>query len=255
MPVSGTPKSLDKIEALRKTALFGSFPEGILKSIASRAIARRLEAGQILFSEYDQASGIFVVVRGRLRSVRQNRAGREQVLSTEEAGAILAMVPVFNGGNFYSTIIADSASLVLRIETRDMHEFCREHTEVFWSVAKVLAHKVRHHAELIETLALRNVNQRVAQYLLSTCQERGVYGGGSCVIELTMSQAELASRVGSTREVVNRAFGELQQRGLIQIKGVRLLTVPDMGALGKFAGREHSLEQAKLVSELSSEMA
>lgn len=254
MPTNGV-QTVDKIACLRSTGLFGNLSDGVLKNIAAHAVARRLEAGQILCSEYDEASGLYVVARGQLRSVRQDSEGREQVLSTEHAGAILAMVPVFNGGNFYSTIIADIPSEVLCIDTRDMHEFCREHTEVFWSVAKALAHKVRHYAELIETLALRNVNQRVAQHILSTCQERGVYGDRSCVIELTMSQAELASRVGSTREVVCRAFGQLQQRGLIQMKGLRLLTVPDMQALSRFAGKEHQLDKPRLVSDLSSEMA
>ncbi len=46
--------------------------------------------------------------------------------------------------------------------------------EVFWSVARVFAHRVRHYAELFEALALRNVEQRVAQHLLSTCQGRAV---------------------------------------------------------------------------------
>ena len=193
---------------------------------------------------------MYVVCDGELRSIRQNVEGREQVLSTERVGAILAAVPVFNGGKFYSTMIADSDSEILCIEKRAVHDLCRKHTEILWNLARVLAHKVRHCAELIETLALRNVDQRVAQHVLTVCQERGIRDGHACVIELTMSRAEIASRLGSVREVVSRAFTHLEQARLIQMQGRRLLTIPDMRALSSFAGSEPELDKAKLVSEL-----
>lgn len=155
----------------------------------------------------------------------------------------------------YSTTIAASTAEVLCLEKRDVRQLCEEHRELLWNVARVLAEKVRHYAELIETLALRNVNQRVAQYVLTICEERGIPDQGGCIVEITMTRAELASRVGSTREVVSRAFGHLQTNGLIRLKGARLMMIPDLKTLKKFANPEHPLERAKLISELSSEMA
>jgi CRP/FNR family transcriptional regulator len=248
-------KSFDRIESLRKADLFTGLPDAVLGKAADEAVARRLNVGEILCSEHDEASGVYIIVQGRLRSVRQNVQGREQVLSTEGPGAVLAAVPVFNGGKFYSTVIAETVSDVLCIEKRAMHELCREHTELLWNLARVLAHKVRHYAELIETLALRNVDQRVAQYLLTICQERGERNGKACVLELKMTQSELASRVGSTREVICRALAHLEKSGLIQTQGPRLVTILDIHALSRFAGTEATLDEPRLVSELSSEVA
>src|SRR5579875_3588954 len=251
MPASEPRKSVDRLVALRKADLFQGLSETALKEAAKRAAIRRFSPGELLFSEHQEASGLYVVVEGKLRSIRQNREGREQVLSTEGPGAILAAVPVFNGGRFYSTMVADTDVLALCIEARAMHELCREHTELLWNLARVLAHKVRHYAELIEVLALRNVDQRVAQHLLTSCHERGVRNGESGVLELTMTRAEMASRVGSTREVVCRALAHLQKAGFIRMKGARVLTILDMRALRKFAGSEEGLEEPGLVSELS----
>jgi CRP-like cAMP-binding protein len=214
-----------------------------------------LAAGEVLFSEHDSASGLYVVVMGELRSVRQDSKGREQVLSTERPGAILAAAPVFNGGNFYSTTIADTDAQVLCIPTPDMHELCRQHPELLWNVARTFAHKVRDFAELIETLALRNVDQRLAQHLFTMCQERGVGHEQGCIVEITITQAEMASRVGSTREVICRALARLQKSGLIRMTGARLLSVPNVRVLARFAGVEHELEEPRAISELSSEMA
>jgi CRP/FNR family transcriptional regulator len=247
--------TVDKLAALRKTDLFGSLPEPILKKIAAVAVARELTRGQLLYSEREEATGLYVVVRGELRSVRQNHDGREQVLSTERPGAILAAVPVFNGGKFFSTIIADSSAVVLRIEKQHVHDFCREHTELLWNLARVLAHKVRHYAELIEILALRNVEQRVAQHILTIARERGVAVGERCIVELTLSRAEIASRVGSVREVVSRSFADLQKRGLIEVEGRRLVTVPDMRKLAAFAGSNLDYRDAGLVADVRSDLA
>lgn len=70
-----------------------------------------------------------------------------------------------------------------------------------------------------------------------------------------MSRTELASRLGSAREVVSRAFTHLEKSGLIKMQGRRLVTVPDMRALSSFAGSERPLEEARLISELSSDIA
>jgi CRP-like cAMP-binding protein len=255
MPGTRTQKSLNKVAALRKTDLFGNLSDAVLRKIAARAATLELNRGQILYSEHDQASGVYVVVEGELRSIRQSVEGREQVISTERAGAILAAAPVFNGGRFYSTMIANTASRVLCIEMREMHQLCHEHTEVLWSLARVFAHKVRHYAELIETLALRNVDQRVAQHLLTTSHERGIRAGEEgCIVELTLTRAEIANRLGSVREVVSRALTHLQKHGLIQMQGRRLVMIPNMHALTAFA-RIPDTQPATLVSDVSSEMS
>src|SRR5690349_11858988 len=88
----------DKVAVLRKADLFANLTDDLLKKIAGLAVTRVLLANQLLYSEHDEASALFVVARGELRSIRQNLEGREQVLSTERPGAVLAAVPVFNGG-------------------------------------------------------------------------------------------------------------------------------------------------------------
>lgn len=245
----------DKIAALRRSDLFGNLPEELLGEIANLAILRRVRRGQLLFSERQEASGLYIVTRGEIRSVRQSPSGREQVLSTERPGAILGVVPVFNGGKFYSTAIADSVAEVLCIERRAMQRLCREHKEILWNLARLLAHKVRHYAELVELLALQNVDQRVAQYLLMIARDRGATVGQGYTVELTLTRTALASRLGSAREVVSRAFTHLEKSGLIQTQGRRLIHIPNLEALKAFAGAEHSVDQAKVPSDLSSDIA
>lgn len=255
MAVPTTRPIIDKIATLQRSELFANLSHDLLNKMADSAMIRHLNRGEVLASEHEEASGIYVVARGELRSVRQARSGREQVLSTERVGSTLGVVPVFNGGKFYSTLIADTNTDVLFIAKRDLHQFCRDHTELLWNLARVMAHKVRHYAELIESLALLNVEQRVALYLVTTAHDRGVRSGDGCMVELTMTRTEIASRLGSVREVVSRAMTHLQEIGLVQFEGRRLVNIPDMQELRKFAGGPAEWEHAKLASEISSELA
>jgi CRP/FNR family transcriptional regulator len=231
---------LDKLSALRSTDVFGGIPDNVLLSAIDSSVTRRINRGEILYSEHDEASAIYVVARGRFRSIRLSRSGKEQVLSTEGPGSVLAAVAVFDGGKFYSTVIADTLSEVLVIAKRNMLDLCRRYPELLWNVSRMLAWKLRHSAEVIETLSLRQVDQRVAQYLLTVCEQRGSVNQSACQVELTMNRSEIASRLGSTREVVSRAFSQLEKAGLIKMEGSRLVMIPDRAALRAFAGSDSS---------------
>lgn len=243
-----------KLDALRRTELFRNLSGDLLEKIAALAATRRVSRGQVLVSEHEEASGIYIIVQGEFRSVRQTYDGREQVLSTERVGAVIGVVPVFNGGNFYRTLISDTASEVIFLKTGDVHDLCRNHAEILWNLARALAHRVRHLAELVETLALRDVEQRLAQYLLTVGRERGVIAGNECVFELTLTRAQMASRIGSVREVVSRAFSHLAKRELIRTQERRLITIPDMKGLGRFAGAETENGREHLASAVPSDM-
>ncbi len=190
----------------------------------------------MLYSEREEAEGLFVVAEGELRSVREGVDGREQVLSTERPGAMLAEVSVFGGGRYFTTVIADTPSIVLCIHHNEIQQMCREHPELLWKVAGLLSQRVRHYAELVELLAFRNVDQRLALFLLSVIEDHAVRSSQGVEVELTLTRPEIANRIGSVREVVSRSLSHLHEHRLIELRGAKIVIVPDVQALREFAG-------------------
>jgi CRP/FNR family transcriptional regulator len=242
MHIRFAAQHLDKVRALARASLFSTLPQQVLEKLAERGAIRRLERGDMLYSENETASGLFIVADGELRSVRQNEHGREQVLWTAFAGAVLALVPVFDGGKYFSTVVADAPSMVIGIGHEDFRSLCRKHPELLWRVAEELASEIQRAAGLIESLALRNVQQRVAQYLVSVADDRAVSSEKGLVFELTLTRPEIASRLGTVREVVSRSLARLHERGLIVLSGGRLVTIPDLDALRRFSGAPTAAE-------------
>lgn len=224
----------DKIAALRRTVLFGELDETELAALANRAVERRLAKGEVLFMAGDEAAGLFVIAEGSIRAFREGLDGREQVIHVERTGATIAEVPVFDGRPYPSTVAAEEETLVLFIDKRDVKRLCLEHPNIALAAVKILASRLRRCAELVEALSLREVDQRLAHWLLNEARARGAKTETGLHCTLVLTNQQIAARIGSVREVVSRSFTRLQQNELIQIEG-RLVIIPDEKALAVYA--------------------
>jgi CRP/FNR family transcriptional regulator len=229
--------SIDKIAALGRTTLFNGLDEGTLAALAARAIERQFKKDELLFVAGEEARGLYIVVEGAVRAFRESADGREQVIHVERAGSTVAEVPVFDDGSFPSTVAAETDSILLFIDKRDVRQLCLEHPRIALAALKVLAGRLRRCALLVETLSLREVGQRLARLLLAEARAGGAQTGAGLAVTLSLTNQQIAARVGSVREVVSRALARLQQDKLIALDG-RRLTIPDEAALAAYAGEE-----------------
>ncbi len=227
--------TIDKVAALRRTALFSLVGESDLQALAERAVVKQLRQGDSLFFEGEEATGLYVIAEGAIRAYRESGEGREQVIHVERAGATIAEVPMFDNGTFPSTAAAEEDSVVLFIDKRDVHRLCLEHPEIALAALGILAGRLRRAAELIEALSLREVDQRLARLLLSEAHLRGRPRSSGTTFELALTNQQIAARVGTVREVVSRALSRLQQNELIVIDG-RRISIPNEAALKSYAG-------------------
>jgi CRP-like cAMP-binding protein len=224
----------DKIAALRRTALFGELDDTDLNALAERAIERRLARDEILFVAGDEARGLFVIVSGSLRAFREGVDGREQVIHVERAGATIAELPVFDDKPYPSTVAAEEETVVLYLDKNDVKSLCLKYPQIALAALKMLAGRLRRCAELVEALSLREVDQRLARWLLSEARARGRRVASGVEVTLALTNQQIAARIGSVREVVSRALSRLQQNGLITVDG-RRVTICDEQALEVFA--------------------
>ena len=126
---------------------------------------------------------------------------------------------------------------MLFLDKRDVRRLILEHPSIGIAALKVLAARLRATSGLVESLALREVGQRIATLLLAEAQKSGERTGSSVVVSLGLTNHELAARVGTVREVVSRSFTRMQGDGLIAVKGKRI-TILDEERLAAYASDE-----------------
>ncbi len=218
-----------KIAALARSHLFNGLPPEILGSLAPLAEFRLLGRGEMLFLAEEPARGLFIIVSGSIRAFRVNAKGREQTIHVENAGATLAEVPVFDDGNYPATAVAEESSGILFLSKADVQRFLIANPVVALNALRLMAGRLRRHAELADSLALKDVGQRLARLLLTEARAQGAP-------YLDFSNQQLAARVGSVREVVSRTLARLAQSGLVDIDArERGITILDEQALERFA--------------------
>ena len=233
---------MDKPAALRRSALFGELPPNDLKELSTLAQERKLNAGEMLFLAGAPATGLYVIVSGVIRAFRVNAQGREQTIHTEREGATLAEVPVFDDGVYPATAVAEEPSTVLFLAKNDVRQFILHHPELAITALRLMSKRLRAHADLVDSLALQQVGQRLARVLLLEGRGHGTRTASGVQLDLALSNSELAQRVGSVREVVSRTLTRLEREGLFSIdhdqsKGHRRrILIPDEAALATYAG-------------------
>ena len=215
---------------LRKTPLFASLTEAELQALAARTSQKRFGQGEHLFSEGDPCAGLYLVASGKIRIFKLSPSGREQVLAVEGPGSSFAELPVFDGGNYPAAASALEDTEVLFISRKDFQNFCREHPDVALKVIAVVGSRLRRLVGIIEELSFTTVRQRLISLIVRLAQADGMPSKEGIRVELTKSHQDLASELGTVRELVSRNLGRLQAEGFLDVEG-RKIVVKDLPGL------------------------
>jgi CRP/FNR family transcriptional regulator len=202
-----------KITALSEIALFGALSESELHGLAQRAVEKKFAAGEMLFWESEPCLGIFLIVQGSVKIFRTSPSGREVMLSIETAPATVAELPLFDGGTYPASVRVVEPVVALFINKSDFQQFCRQNPDVALKVLAVVGRRLRHLVGLVESMTFGSVTQRLARMLLDAAK-----AAGSDTFDLPATHQELASRLGTVREVVSRNLGRFRAQGLISIR-------------------------------------
>lgn len=227
----------NKIEVLQKTQLFGGLDEDVLRRLAKKAAEKTLEHDEILFIAGETAAGLYVIAEGSVRAFRTGLDGREQVIHVERAITTIAEVPVFDDGTYPSTAAAEEQTKLYFLHKSDIRAACFEYPQLALAAARLLAGRLRRCAELVETLSLREVGQRLAKLFLEEAVTHGINTPSGLCFRLSLTHNQLAARIGTVREVVTRAIQRLNAQELLIVNG-RSVTIPNPDALRAYASAE-----------------
>jgi len=197
---------------LRRVPYFASLPALELRRLGRRGTVRTVEAGETVFDAGEPCRGLFVIADGLVEIRQISFRGREQVFHTEGPGVALGEAPLFDGGGYIASAVALEPTTLLFLRRAEIIRLCQRRPVVALAMLKTLARRVRRFADLVSDLAFRPVIERVAHHLVSTVT--GPLTAGTRV-ELTLTQRQLAARLGTVRELVARSLAELERAGLV----------------------------------------
>lgn len=207
---------------LRTLPYFAHLSEDELRRVRKATTELSLGKGEVVLLEGEPCRGLYAVRKGQVRVFKSSPSGREQFLFIAGPGETFNDAPVFDGGPNLASVVTRERSVICLIPKAVLLSLIGG-CPAGVGATKVLAGRLRDMAGLVENLALTSVTGRLGKLLLDVAVEMG---GPAPIRSLT--QDDMASMIGSVRDVVNRALRHLAKTGAIEFEGRRILVVdPD----------------------------
>lgn len=208
---------------LRQVPAFHGLPEAVLGELAVSARFQGFLAGQRLFSPGDRATGLPILVKGRVRLYRITEGGREQTMAVvtpyQTFGETALFRPDFQHPSHANCL---EGSTILFVSPVRLRELMHEHPALALRFLALFSERLEALEARIEEMALLSLDQRLARHLLGLAGSQS--GQGEAVeVELAMSTGELASLLGGARESLSRALMRFRREGLVEGQGRRLV--------------------------------
>jgi CRP-like cAMP-binding protein len=204
-------------------------------AVLSRSGQRRFRAGACLMHEGQAGTEVILLVSGRVKITYLTSEGREIVLDFRGPGELLGELSVIDGGPRSSTVEAMEPVEALAIAAADFKALMNTRPGIAVALLRNMTDRFRDaDRKRIEFGASHTIG-RVAARLAELADRYGEPSGRGIVIELPITQEELAGWTSSSREAVAKALRTLRKLGLIETER-RRITVLDRDELQVRAG-------------------
>ena len=205
------------INALRSCQLFAGLPAQDLEKIAVVAVPRSLEKGEYLFHERDRAHGFYAVQRGAINVHRVNATGKEQSIHIFRPGETFAEAALATEQGYPADARAVEPSQVLLIQKDGFLDLLRRQPELALRMLASMSTHLRVLVSQLEDLALKDVETRLANWLVKRCPNPR--SPEPVTIELSITKRVLAAELGTVSETLSRTLAKLREQKLLSVAG------------------------------------
>jgi CRP/FNR family transcriptional regulator len=210
------------INTLRSCQLLSGVPLPDLKAIAAIAIPKQIEKGDYLFHEGDVSSGFYIVQKGAINVHRVSSMGKEQVIHVFRPGESFAEGSLATDSGYPADARALEPSQVLLVQKLEFMALLRRQPELALRMLGSMSQHLRVLVGLLDDLTLKDVETRLANWLLKRCPQP--HNDRPAQIKLPMTKRVLASELGTVSETFSRTLAKFRENQLISVDG-KVVTV------------------------------
>ncbi|HPI92688.1 MAG TPA: Crp/Fnr family transcriptional regulator [Deltaproteobacteria bacterium] len=223
---------MEKSNRLDNIPLFQGLSKKLLETISKKALVKTYRAGEAVVNEEDPVRSLSVVLDGQVKLSKSSTEGKEQTLTLLGPGDPFGLCTAFASNDFPANAETLKKTTVLTIPGSAVEDMARQEPMLLLNIIRVLSLRLKETMSLVESLALKEIPQRVASFLLHDLARQD--SGSQCSLELSITHRELAKIIGATPEALSRALRKMSEDGLLRVDG-RKITVHDREALKNLA--------------------
>jgi len=204
-------------DVLRQIPLFSELSDLDLKELEKLVICKNFGKDEYVFHEGDRAEHLFIVVSGRIKIFKLSQEGKEQILQVVGPNQIFAEAAMFSGEDYPAFAQAMEDSRLFLIERRNLLNLLARSPSLALKMMSALAFLLRRLNRLVEDLSLKDVQARLAKYLLDQAAKKE-----EDEFTIPLKKESLAWSLGTVSETLSRNLKKLKELGVIEIKGKKI---------------------------------
>lgn len=208
--------------------IFSNLNPKEMMEIARITIKKDYKKGETIYLAGDKGEKLFVIHHGKVKISRISEAGKEQIIRILGDGDFMGELALFIHSPLNSTAEALEPTNVCVIDGNKLNNIVNNNPSISVKIIEELSNRLQNAENLIESIGLHDVEQRVANTLLNLAD-------GENEIELAISKKDLAAHIGISQETLSRRLTIFQDMGLIKQIGHRMISILDRESLESIA--------------------
>lgn len=220
-------------EILGQIPLFSELSDSDINALEKVVISKKFRKNEYVFHEGDMASHLYVVVSGRVKVFKLSSEGKEQILQVVSPSQMFAEAAMFSGEDYPAFAQALEDSVIFLLERKKLLELLAHNPSLGLQMLSALSLLLRRLNRLVEDLSLRDVQARVAKYLLDQSAK-----AGKDEFLLPLKKESLAWALGTISETLSRNLKRLKDLNVIEIRGKRIIVIDKEALLKISAGQK-----------------
>jgi CRP/FNR family cyclic AMP-dependent transcriptional regulator len=200
---------------LKQVTIFSSLNDAEIRDMMTVAKTRRFRAGEVIFHRDDPGQVLYIIKEGKVKICLISTDGQELSLVVFGKGEYFGEFALLDGLPRSADAIALENVVCYTVQRSDFHNVIMKNPKIAIQVLEVLVKRLRSTDQQVEDLIFLDVYGRVAKKLLELAETHGTKVTDGTRIDVRLTQQELASMVGASRESVNKVMGYFMDRGVI----------------------------------------
>ena len=206
-------------ETLASVPFFSGLDAAGLESVGRTVRTRRFRRGEVIFHQGDPGDALFIVMNGGIKISLPSDTGDEAILATLRSGDVFGELALLDGAPRSATATALSAAETVVLPRDRFRELISSEPAVRDALLASLALELRRLTTHVEELHFLDITGRLAACLVRLASDGGTtLPDGAIRLRTSLTQGDLASMVGSTRQSVNKLLGQFAGDGFLRLE-------------------------------------
>jgi CRP/FNR family cyclic AMP-dependent transcriptional regulator len=198
---------------LQHVHLFSALGVDDATLLTDHSITRSYPANTMLITEGDHSDSLYVILEGEVKVFVSDENGKEAILNLMGPGEYFGELALLDDSPRSASVMTIVPTKVMIISKQDFKNCLSSNPELAYNLIRLLIQQVRSLTDSVKNLSLMDVYGRVAHTLLDLAKEKD----GKQIIEQRLTHQDIASMVGSSREMVSRILKDLSTGGYITV--------------------------------------